>query len=219
MLKSRLRVFAMLGLSAVVGLTFDRDVRAASAVLTLGNPTVTATTATFELGLSFAGDPGDALTAIQLSVVGSSDELTQGGTDYSRFSFLPGLADWSSTSFEPGGFSLVFSGSPASDLPPTSLIVFGSLVVDLTGIDPAAILKVSLSGGSPGLDSTIASGIVAGSFVDSFSDPNELSLSLTPGEVTFRAIPEPSSWILGAIGLVLGIGACRQSRSSKRKAG
>src|SRR3954453_2502730 len=84
--RNRSLAISLLGLAALAG---PSTARAAMASFDLGAPTVTATSASFEVSLTFTGDPTDTINAIQLSVLGSSDELTAAGTDFSRFAFAP----------------------------------------------------------------------------------------------------------------------------------
>lgn len=176
----------------------------------LSTPTFTATGATLDVLLGFDGNVGDQIETYQLSIIGSSAELTN--PDFSRFSFAAAnspapLGDWiTSGAFGSGigeiGVELGFPILPVGPFiePLSSPLVLGTLVVDLAGIAPGTNLNVTLAAGPLGIQTDLA-GTFGGRTVDSvaadpdlmiaFSEPDGVSFT-TPGGV----IPEPSSIVL-----------------------
>ena len=68
-----------LAVTTLAGLTAGRTTPAASVTISLKNPAVTTSTAVFNVDLSFQGNSGDILNAIQLSVVGSDPSRLRAG--------------------------------------------------------------------------------------------------------------------------------------------
>jgi hypothetical protein len=193
----------------------------------LGNPVVTSTTAVFDVTLNFGGSSSDNLFGIQLSVVGSDPLLTKSGTDYSRFSFqldtanLP--AGWSELApiGASTGFNLIAPNDPINGpfiTPPVSNLLFGTLTIDLTGIAPGTSLFATIAGGTPGIDSTDASGTIGGTSYDSLVTSGLLSASparvpfQTPGQV----VPEPASIALAITPLLAGLALSIRRRAGSR---
>lgn len=191
--------------------------RAEFASFDLGTPTVTPTSAVIPVSLTFTGGAGDEIVVIQLSVLGSSDALTGGGTDFGRFSFalngttLPGWTELAPISTF--GVGLYGPSDPVGGpflSPGGGPIELGTLTVDLTGIAAGQALLVTLAGGPPGL-STDAGGLIGGSPVDSFASLGLVGFN-PPDGVTFTSVPEPAGLRLLAVGVLLscsGVGLRR----------
>ncbi len=175
----------------------------------LSTPTVTATEANFDVLLAFDGNAGDQIEAYQLSVLGSSLELTDPG--FGRFSYVPAnspspLNDW--ITLGTIGVSGLELGYPLDPIlgphitPSSSPLALGTLVVDLAGIAPGTSLNVSLADGLPRLQTDVG-GTFAGQVVFSVASSGNADLMLTfsePNGVSFRTpsgvVPEPSSVVL-----------------------
>ncbi len=226
MSKRMSRVVA-LAVTALAGLTACGTTPAASVTITLENPAVSASSAVFNVDLSFQGNPSDLLNAVVLSVVGSDPALTAGGTDYSRFGFqlntaaVPGWSELAPIS--PSGFDLNAPDDPTKGpfIGPTSGLLFGTLTVDLTGIAPGTSLFATLAGGPVGFETDVA-GVVGGTAIDSFAAAG--LLTVTPARVEFQvaAVPEPRSLVLAMTPVLIGVGlVLRQwagtARAERRK--
>lgn len=216
-----------LAVTTLAGLTAGRTTPAASVTINLENPAVTASTAVFNVDLSFQGNPGDILNTVQLSVVGSDSALTAGGTNYSRFSFqlnsaaVPG---WSELApINPAtGFDLNGPNEPVNGpfIGSTSGLLFGTLTINLVGIAPDTSLFATLARGTVGLDSTDLGGVVSGTAIDSFAQAG--LLNVTPDRVGFQTastIPEPSSLVMAGTAMFLGVVlvAWRRARAGRRR--
>jgi hypothetical protein len=187
---------------------------------------VTPSSATFGVAMTFSGAPGDAVEAIQLSVLGSDPLLTAGGTDFSRFSFAlntPSLPGWQE--LVPVGLAGVGLYGPADPVagpflaPGSTPYDLGTLSADLSGFAAGQSLLLSLAGGPPGLG-TDAGGMVSGVPVDSFDLMGMVSFG-QPGGVTFTtpgltAVPEPGSLVLFALGLAAVVVTNRKARLRSR---
>lgn len=196
----------------------------------LSQLTVSGTSASFDVSLTFSGAPTDTIEALQLSVFGSSPLLTNGDTDFSRFGFVPNassLPGW--LEFSPISTGLAFY-APADPIngpflsPSASPIDLGILSVDLTGLPPNTDLNVTLNGGPAGLGTDLA-GTIAGMTAFSFAnaDPAIVSLQFAqPDGVSFAtpatSVPEPSTFSLlmyGLFGLMVGVRRCRNVRCTR----
>lgn len=204
----------------------------AGAIVTvdLRPPAVTSTSAAFEVLLGFTGDPGDLIEAIQLSVLGSDPQLTQNGSDFSRFTFAlntTALPEW--TAFPPGlsggGVALYGPIDPILGpflVPNPTPYDIGTLSVDLIGLAVGTSLRVTLAGGPPGQDTDVG-GTVGGTFVPSFAGDTSGSASLgflNPGGVDFVVgqqveVPEPAAVSLLVLGFAVLFG-CRRRRRRRR---
>jgi hypothetical protein len=199
-----------LAVTALAGLAADRTAPAASVTITLENPTVTTSTAVFNVDLSFQGNPGDLLNTVQLSVVGSDPALTAGGTDYSRFRFqlntaaVPGWSELAPIN-PTTGFDLNAPNDPVNGpfIGPTSGLLFGTLTVNLAGIALGTSLFATLAGGTLGVDATDVAGVVGGTTTDSFAAAG--LLTVTPGRVEFSTVPEPRSLAMAVTPVLLGL--------------
>lgn len=193
----------------------------------LSQLTVSGTSATFDVSLTFSGASADTIEALQLSVYGSSSVLTNSDTDFSRFSFAPNtatLADWLEFSSINTGLAFYAPADPINGpflSPSTSPIDLGILSVDLTGLPPNTDLNVTLNGGSAGLGTDLG-GTIAGMTVFSFADADPAIVSLQFAQsdgVSFvtpaTSVPEPSTFSLlmcGLFGLMVGVRRCRNAR-------
>lgn len=198
---------------------------AAVATFDLGTPTVTASTATFDVALSFTGEPGDTIEAIQIGVLDSDTLLTGGGTDFSRFSFalnpatLPGWDEL--VPIDLAGVGLYAPADPVSGpflVPSASLYPLGTLTVDLAGLPLGSEVFVTLAGGLSGLGTDVG-GTVGGEFVPSFAALGMLAFT-DPNGVAFTIIPEPGSLVLlglGGLGMLGRAGLRRGCRSASRR--
>jgi hypothetical protein len=227
MAKFGARAFVLLAAGALAALSTGRAARAGSIPpvnFNLGTPTVTATSAVFDVTLTFQGSTGDNIDGVQLSVVGSDPLLTKGGTDYSRFSFqlntanVPGWLEL--VPISPSGFNLIVpdvSGQPLGPTGPTGLL-FGTLTVDLTGIAPGTSLFATLAGGTPGSDSTFATGTFGGNAVTYLTSTG--LLSITPPQVRFQTpgqlVPEPASLALAVPPVLLTLALAIRRRAGFR---
>jgi hypothetical protein len=208
----------------VLSLMLVEQVSAGVITFGLETPEVTSGTAAFNVTVDFQGDLGDQIESFQLSVIGSDTLLTDGDTNFSRFSFLPdavNLPTW--FEFVPLasglGFYAPLDPFAGPFLSPTSgPVSIGTLTVDLSGIAGGLNLFVTLAGGSPGFE-TDAGGTLGGDFVPSLAfDLNHAVAFGQPTDVFFetpdlQAVPEPSTLALFSLGAVgLGIGANRRRR-------
>jgi hypothetical protein len=222
------RAFVFLAVGSLAAFGGGRTAHAGTVPVsfTLGNPVVTASSAVFDVTLNFGGSSGDNLFGIQMSVVGSDPLLTKSATDYSRFSFqldtanLP--AGWSELApiGVTTGFDLIAPNDPINGpfITPVSNLLFGKLTVSLTGIAPGTSLFATIAGGTPGIDSTDASGMIGVTEFDSLATAGLLIASppqvrfQTPGQV----IPEPASLALAVPPMLLAVALAIRRRASSR---
>jgi len=172
----------------------------------LGTPSVSATSASFDVSITFPGGAGDQIEAFQVSVLGSDPLLTGGGTDFTRFVFTPDpvtLPSWFELApVSASGVGLFIPSDPTGPflLPSPLPQHVGILTVDLIGIAAGADLMVTLAGGPSGQDTDLG-GVVGGSFIPSFAGDitNSVVLAFTdPDGVVFKGpgtqvIPEPGT--------------------------
>lgn len=197
---------------------------------------VTSSQASLDVSLQFTGDPGDQIEGYQLSVIGSDPLLTNGGTDFSRFGFVPNtsvapLSSWlGSGTLATSGLELGFPLDPLFGpflLPSSSPLTLGTILVDLTGLAVNAPLHVSLNAGIPGLDTDVF-GTFGGTFVPSlaaegnpdlvlaFADPS--GVQFTTPTVNGGVVPEPGSLVIWCLaGMVLVGNLWRRRRSVRVK--
>ncbi|MCX5661642.1 MAG: PEP-CTERM sorting domain-containing protein [Planctomycetota bacterium] len=200
MFKSMLGRFA--ALIALAALALPLPALAATAQVDLGPATVSSGAAHFAVSVLFTGAPGDQIEAVQLSVTGSSADLTAGGTDFSRFSFdidaatLPGWIELLSVNT---GLGLIAPNDPVLGpflLPGGASQHIGTLNVSLAGLPSGGTPIVSLGGGDPGLTTDVG-GTIGGSLVPSFAGSTAHTVSLgQPDGVAIPPstnVPEPAS--------------------------
>lgn len=213
---ARIRMLLLFG---VVGLGLSGASRGASVVFSLGAPTVTPFEATFAVELTFTGDPGDQIEAIQLGVLDSDPLLTAGGTDFSRFSIdldtatLPGWLELAPINLAGVGLYAPDDPGPGPFLSPSATpYAIGTLRVDLTGLSAGTDLFVTLAADAP-LPATDVGGLVGGSFVPSFAADGLIEFA-EPNGVPFTAVPEPASLMLSGLGGMMLASRMRCQRSS-----
>ncbi|MFO0954534.1 MAG: PEP-CTERM sorting domain-containing protein [Isosphaeraceae bacterium] len=193
----------------VIGVLFGgpRTATAAFVTFDLSAPTVTATTATFEVFMAFSGGASDRVEAIQLSVLGSSPALT--ASNFSRFSFTPsatGLPGWVELAPIAGtGFNLLAPLDPVNGpflAPSATPYDLGTLRVNVAGLAGQSLV-LTLAGGTPGVNGTDAGGVVNGAFIPSFATAGQAAqVAFTePGGVRFSVVPEPSGAALLGLGV------------------
>ncbi len=213
----KLRGMLLLAFTFLVAVGWNSS-SSANVLVDLQLRSVTASTATFDVGIEFTGAAGDLLEVIQLSVVGSDSLLTSADTDYSRFAFTldtAALPDWTADpSIGLGGVTLLFPLDPVAGpflSPTTGLLQIGTLEVDLTGL-PMGTYLVTLAGNVPGLE-TAAAGLIGGTFVELSAAAGGLTFN-QPGGVSFATVPEPGTLGLLVCGLaVAGFCGSRQRRA------
>lgn len=216
-MQARIIAPALAGLIALAACPPSR----ADVVISLGGPVVSGTTASLGVYFEFAGSPGDAIEAFQLSLLGSDLLLTAGGTDFSRFSFAPNaalFADWSASpgSIGAAGFSLFAPNDLIAGpflAPSAAPYLIGTLTVDLSGL-AAGLVTVTLAGNDPTFP-TEALGQAGGSFgpvAATFAQPDGVEIPIAAATV-----PEPSAWALAAAGVASLLGY-RRWRPMKRPA-
>ncbi len=195
-MRIRYRFAAILGLMLV----WNPSPSVAGVVASFGSPSYEGSTATLEVLFSFSGDPGDTLEAFQLSVIGSDSLLTEGGTDFGRFSFVPSLpllSGWDGTPSDFGTDGYVFYSTLSGVLPPSaSPYLLGTLSVDLSGLTSDSPLLVTLNGQDP-LFPTVAAGMIGGSF-------DFLPVDAGAATVWLQATPIPEPSGLTLFGLAIG---------------
>jgi hypothetical protein len=187
------------------------NAQAAVVTFSLGAPTVVGSSANLDVSLTFDLEQGETgtLDTLGISVVGSDNALTDNGTNFGRFSFVPSLliADWSTGGdIDVDGFVSFFDNAAPGLGEGTH--VLGTLSVNLLGISEPTVL-VRINGNISGED-TFAAGDIDEDFVE-FAPP-----AFDPGEQTLdvASVPEPGSLTLFALGSAiwfLGL------RSRKRK--
>lgn len=184
--------------------------RASLTVFDLGPANVGGSVARVPVSLNFTPMNDDELVAVSVDVLNSSDNITEGGTDFSRFSFdisMGDVATWELLDFidpitgDSFSSALVQTFNPADFLGegPHNL---GDIVVSLNGIAPGTMVTVAIDA------------------LDFLGLPATNSLSEDPtGEVGFTEVqfanasttftvperqvnvPEPASFALGVLGL------------------
>lgn len=167
-----------------------------SAVLTLGQGTLSGSVMRFDVVISFADVPPAEMVYLGIDVRKSSPELAPfhpalGGQDYSAFDFFPSSTlgpGWApiENAF-PGQFLYETPPPPgterASGLPANGTYLVGTLTYDLGkfGLQPSALLSLSIAGD----DTTVGA--------EEPDDPSTfhfVDLSFAPGEQTF--VPAPA---------------------------
>jgi hypothetical protein len=188
------------------------------AVFSLGAPSVSLNTVSFDVNLTFDSGTGSNLELVifAIDVSQSSDALTAGGTDFSAFSFTLNSAqfpDWSlaqdfGSPFAPGTVQYhtlppVLAGDPPFRPLPSGTYLLGTLSVDLAmagvSLDPSLLVSIK------GMDQPPQFG--EGTFTQiGAQDPNDFttfsfypgtfnpdSQPLVPG-TTQAVVPEPTTW-------------------------
>lgn len=214
------RVGAVLLVSGVI-LIGSRPASGAFVTFDLSASTVTPTTASFEVFLGFTGQPGDRVEAIQLSVVGSSPQLTS--PNFGRFTFAPNasaLPGWAELAPIAGsGFNLLAPLDPINGpflAPSATPYDLGTLRVDLGGLGASQALVVTLAGGTPGPTGTDVGGTVNGVFIPSFATGGQAAqVAFTePSGIRFTTVPEPGGLTLLGLGLIGVMGYIRRRRDA-----
>ena len=185
-----------------------------TALFDLGAPTVIPTGIEVDVILEFnADDPSnDAVNFFQLDVSNSSSNLTNGGTDYTRFSFLlePGLIpDWQTTE------DFAFNAPPDDSLSRSETLILpllqgtytlGQIRIDLTGLTPGSGATLSIMSSETRVTYQDISSNILAPLID-FGPTEGLATFTIPDT---RAVPEPLTATLGLVGL----GVARRRRAA-----
>lgn len=216
------------GVALLVCTVTGQALAVTTATLDIGPPTVTPSTATFDVFLTMPGTPpGDRIEGIGLSPFDSDPALTAGNTDFSRFSFA----------VDAGTLPTWFEGVPISTglglyIPADSVLGpffdagpqrrIGQLAVDLAGLAPDTEYTVTLAevGGPLDMLQTDVFGNAEGNWLASFranpGDTGELVFA-DPTGVTFRTsafvIPEPVT-MAGAVMGIFGVAGYLRRRKA-----
>lgn len=175
--------------------------------------------------LNYDADPtGAGLVFIQLDVAGSSSNITDGGTDFSRFTFAPGaeLVDWNTSL--PFGPLADFGSGPTGSVYTVDLDSFtfpfaalgvgshtlGTLNVDLSGLTPGSLATIALVLPGASLGTEFGQEFPTGDFQSFALVGADLggsvlvdSIEVTvPQQTTSGQIPEPLTTLLGAMGMM-----------------
>jgi hypothetical protein len=119
------------------------------------------------------------------------------------------------------GFDLIAPNDPINGpfITPVSGLLFGTLTIDLIGIAPGTSMFATIAGGTPGVDSTDASGTIGGTSYDSLVMSGLLTAS--PSQVRFQtpgqAVPEPASLALGVPPVLLAAALAIRRRAGFQK--
>ena len=203
-----------------VGLLSAPAAATTTAALTMDTPVVTSGQASIAVRLDFAGDPGDTIDNIGLSVIGSSPALSAGGFARFIFDMGPNLVTRNWSELDPvadglfPGIGLYLADTdplnPTSPLTPSATpYALGTLRVDLSGLPGGQSYTVTLNG-AVFPDNTDVGGFVGGVAVSYASEG--LLFFGNPDGVEFQTlgsqgpIPEPitASTVFLAMGAVWG---------------
>jgi len=192
---------------------------ATTATFELGTPTISGTSAEFDVIFTFTPDGGTSQAAVffELDVSTSDSVLSAGDTDYSGFSFLPAsplLDAWSlAADFADPFLFLPTIVMDTFTFPGEALVggphLLGTLVVDLGAVAPGSDVTVSIEGLSTIVGSEDPPGSVS---TFAFVDPE---FPNGKGSATFTVpVPLPAAaWM----GMSLLVGLTGVSAIRKRK--
>lgn len=178
---------------------------ASTAVYSLGPGVLSGSVVQFDVGLEFTSDSGEELVFFGLDVASSDSVLTAGGTDFSRFDFVPALPlleDWAVVGallFGSGQSSVSFH-TVAPDLNPLAPgnYSLGVLLLDTTGIGAGTGFSVSLQAFDSVLGVELPGDPASFAFVDPDSDPGGRIFTLPAP--SGGGVPEPDEFLLVVVG-------------------
>jgi hypothetical protein len=186
----------------------------------LGPATISGSTATLDVSLTFTGSSAVSIESLALDVQESSPQLTGAGSDFSRFAFQLDAAAWPGfTELVPlsqAGLNLIADDPGQSLTLSPGTLHLGTLSVDLTGLAAVSGLSVSLAGLPP--FGTDAGGTIDGVAVLSFAAAGPgtalVEYGQPDGVVLAAATPEPGGLVrlLGAAVCLLGYTVLRGGR-------